>query len=155
MSSEKYKKIIASPKKEIGERLRQFGQSKFKTVAEFARALGVRPQNLNSYLNGSFTPGNKMEEKLRALGCDIIWLEHGATKEEMDRRFNEMVGRISKSDITEAEKKILAVLRGFEIEDVYEFEQCFSVAKAAAIKMEKLTKRNASKAVEKNIKQKK
>lgn len=141
-----------TPKQEIGSRLREFGEVHFASMKKFAEALDMRPQNLGAYLAGERVPGNKMEAKLRAMGCDIIWLQHGATKTEMQHRFDVMVQKIKGREITDKELEILAVLRGFEIEDVYEFEQCFSVAKAAAIKMEKLAKRNASKAVEKKDK---
>ena len=62
---------------EIGKRLREFGLSKFTSMAEFARALDLPPQSLNSYLSGNFMPGNKMQSKLRELGCDIEWLMTG------------------------------------------------------------------------------
>jgi len=136
---------MASVKQEIGERLRSFGAANFKSMSAFARALGMRPQNLGAYLSGKRIPGNKMEDKLRALGCDIIWLQHGATQGELQHRFDEMIQKIRTArDVTEKEREILAVLRGFEIEDVYEFEQCFSITKAVAIKMEKLAKRTTS-----------
>ena len=131
---------------EIGHRMRLFGESKFKSTAEFARALKVSPQQLNNYLNGRSLPGNKMESRLRDLGCDVIWLQHGVTQGEIQRQFEEMVQRIGAArDVTDKEREILAVLRGFEIDDVYELEQCFSVVKASEIKMQKLTKRLAEK----------
>lgn len=68
---------MISEKEKIGKRLREFGEGKFDSIAEFARALGMAPQNLNSYLSGLFTPGNKMQARLRDLGCDIEWLMTG------------------------------------------------------------------------------
>lgn len=129
---------LMSARTEIGGRLRQFGLSKFNTMAEFARELKITPQQLNHYLSGRILPGNKMEQKLHEMGCDIIWLEHGATKKEMDERFSDMVSRLSKSDVTEEEKKILTILRGLDIVDVYEFEQYFDTGRAAEAKLKKL-----------------
>jgi transcriptional regulator with XRE-family HTH domain len=80
-----------SIKHEIGARLRQFGEGKFGSMAEFARALGIRPQNLNQYLNGLRVPGNRMKERLEELGCDPIWLITGMHKELLDHRYYESV----------------------------------------------------------------
>lgn len=69
------------PKKpnEIGQRLRQWGSSRFPSQAAFARALGLVPQNLTPYLNGITLPGNTIQAKLREIGCDIEWLMTGKT----------------------------------------------------------------------------
>jgi transcriptional regulator with XRE-family HTH domain len=81
-------------KHEIGQRLRQFGEKEFKSMADFARALGIRPQNLNAYLSGRRTPGNKLEEKLRGMKCDMIWLQHGKSRELINHQFNVALGNI-------------------------------------------------------------
>ncbi len=46
-------------------------------MAVFARALAMSPQALQNYLQGKMLPGNAVQEKLRALGCDIEWLMTG------------------------------------------------------------------------------
>lgn len=43
----------------------------------FAAALDVSPQTLNSYLSGKMQPGNKLQSKLREIGCDVEWLMTG------------------------------------------------------------------------------
>ena len=66
-----------NPNKEVADRLREFGKSKFKNFVEFAKALSLKPQSLNSYLVGKTLPGNKLQAKLRDLGCDTNWLLTG------------------------------------------------------------------------------
>jgi len=78
-------------KHEIGARLRQFGEGKFRSMAEFARALGIRPQNLNQYLSGRQLPGNKMKDRLQELGCDPAWLILGMHKELVNHRYLESI----------------------------------------------------------------
>jgi hypothetical protein len=59
-------------KEEAGRRIRQFGQSRFKTMAEFRRALGFKSdQHLYCYLRGESYPGFELLDKLRRLGCNI------------------------------------------------------------------------------------
>lgn len=48
-------------------------------MAEFSRALDMLPQSLNNYLSGQMKPGNKLQAKLRLLGCDIEWLMTGVS----------------------------------------------------------------------------
>jgi repressor LexA len=50
-------------------------------MAAFGRALGLRPQELYRYLSGQIQPGNKLQSKLRDLGCDLEWLMTGKKKE--------------------------------------------------------------------------
>ena len=62
-------------KKEIGSRLKEFGESRYKTLKEFAEALEMHPSSLISkYFSGSSIPGGEFLTKLSALGCDIYWL---------------------------------------------------------------------------------
>lgn len=63
-------------------------------MAEFARALGMRPQTLNNYLAGQAKPGNVLQARLRELGCDIEWLMTGkkagyARTQQRSARVNE------------------------------------------------------------------
>ena len=73
-----------SENKQISVRLRDFGNSKFPSMAAFGRALDMRPQELYRYLNGTSKPGNILQVKLRSLGCDIEWLMTG--KEAGERK---------------------------------------------------------------------
>ena len=112
-------------KQEIGQRLRKFGLTKFKSMAEFARALGMSQQNLNGYLSGNRIPGNKMEERLRALGCDVVLLEYGVDKEELNERFDAMVARISQQELKKGEMEIISILRVLEITEPIDFHIYF------------------------------
>jgi hypothetical protein len=49
----------------------------FGSLVSFARALGITQQTLNDYTSGRILPGNKMQSRLRSLGCDIEWLMTG------------------------------------------------------------------------------
>jgi transcriptional regulator with XRE-family HTH domain len=124
-------------KQEIGQRLRQFGLTKFKSMSEFARALGMSQQNLNGYLSGNRLPGNKMEERLRLLGCDIILLEHGIEKKELNERFSAMVDRISQQEITKDEMEIIAILRTLGITNTIDFNVYFDYSRAVQDKASK------------------
>jgi repressor LexA len=70
----------------IAERLKEFGLSKFGSLKEFAEALKISPEHLSQYVNGKSKPGNKTQQRLRGLGCDIEWLmtgkKSGAGKKE-------------------------------------------------------------------------
>ncbi len=65
---------------EIAQRLRQFGKNHFGSMSKLAEALDMTPQQLNDYLSGRITPGNKMQGRLREIGCDIEWLMTGEKK---------------------------------------------------------------------------
>jgi transcriptional regulator with XRE-family HTH domain len=79
-----------SAKQEIGQRLREFGEKRYGTMVAFAEALGVTASHLGDYLNGRRIPGNRMQERLRKLGCDLTWLMIGQSKEELDKRADSM-----------------------------------------------------------------
>jgi len=115
---------------EIGERLRQFGESRFETMAEFARALGISPQNLNAYLSGRRLPGNKMERKLKELGCDIVWLLHGESREELNKRFENIILRKAK-ELREEDFKMIEILKSRGINSVEQLEKFFELSRAA------------------------
>lgn len=42
----------------------------------------MSPQDLNRYLSGKAVPGNKIQTRLRKLGCDIEWLMTGERDEK-------------------------------------------------------------------------
>jgi SOS-response transcriptional repressor LexA len=68
----------------VAQRLISFGQSRFGDghgwQRKFAAALGIAPQTVNAYLTGVRQPGNDMQARLRAMGCDIGWLMYGEEK---------------------------------------------------------------------------
>jgi SOS-response transcriptional repressor LexA len=63
---------------QIGERLRQFGEQRYPTLVDFAEALGISSESLHQYLAGKSKPGNKLQTRLRSVGCDIEWLMTGS-----------------------------------------------------------------------------
>lgn len=69
----------------VAKRLREFGTSKFGEESgwqkRFADALEMSPQALSNYLAGRVIPGNAVQAKLRALGCDIELLMTGTKRE--------------------------------------------------------------------------
>jgi len=125
--------------KEIGERLRLFGQAKFSSMTDFANALGVKPQTLNSYLSGKVRPGNSLEARLKKMGCDIIWLEYGKNEQEINQEFQSMVNRLKKQELTKGEMEIIAILRVLEITEPIDFHIYFDYARAVQDKIKKGT----------------
>lgn len=71
---------------ELGQRLKHFGDRKFKTKKEFADALGMQTPSLYKYLNGEREPGTQILIKLLDLGCDINWLLTG-TEDVLEKDF--------------------------------------------------------------------
>lgn len=65
--------------KEIGERIREFAELKFKTIKGLAEALGTSQQNLNQYVNGKAMPGVNMLKKLNELGADLTYILTGVS----------------------------------------------------------------------------
>lgn len=95
-------------KREIGLRIKEFGERNFTSIAEFSRQLGMKTrQELYTYIYGRSIPGGDLLSKMSELGCDINWLLTGKepaaqqVKEpslpynaEIDERFNKLEGRI-------------------------------------------------------------
>lgn len=75
---------------ENGKRLREFAKNNFASMVEFSRELGIKPQTLDSYLSGRRRPGDKMEGRLKNLGCDVHWLRYGVSEEERDLKIDAM-----------------------------------------------------------------
>lgn len=63
----------------IGSRLRYWIEQRGWTVGTLADKLAIKQPAASMLLNGAWTPGNKTQQKLRALGCDIEWLMTGKT----------------------------------------------------------------------------
>lgn len=80
-----------------GTALAEFGKSKFGSgrgwQRDFAGALGISTANLRQYLADKAKPGNKLQNRLRALGCNITWLMtgKGSMVDPEDRPFVRMV----------------------------------------------------------------
>jgi hypothetical protein len=90
--------------KAVAARMKQIARDKFGSQAGLARALGVVPQALTQYFNGTNLPGNAIQGKLRKLGVDVEFL---------------MTGRLPKRDAVKfrlvvdprAEEEIAALLQ--------------------------------------------
>jgi SOS-response transcriptional repressor LexA len=69
-----------------GTRLETFAKklvgSEHGWQTRFAGRLNVSTSYLRAYLSGRNLPGNVVQKKLRALGCDIEWLMTGQKKDE-------------------------------------------------------------------------
>jgi transcriptional regulator with XRE-family HTH domain len=57
--------------------MRDFGLANFKSLKEFAIALGMRPQNIQKYIYDGRAPGAEILIRLSELGCSIDWLLTG------------------------------------------------------------------------------
>jgi hypothetical protein len=64
---------------EISKRLKKWGVEEYGSLVSFARALGISQQSLHDYTSARTRPGNKMQSRLRELGCDVEWLMTGAS----------------------------------------------------------------------------
>ena len=64
-----------------GDRLRQFAIQNFGSVTALCEALKMTPQGLYAYISNRSKPGSSLQEKLRAVGCDIEWLMTGVKKD--------------------------------------------------------------------------
>jgi len=58
----------------MGQRLKNFGYRKFKTMHKFAEALEIKLPTLYTYINGQALPGARSLAKILKLGCNIEWL---------------------------------------------------------------------------------
>lgn len=63
-----------------GDRLKLFAIRNFGTVTALCEALNMTPQGLYAYISNRSKPGSALQEKLRAVGCDIEWLMTGKEK---------------------------------------------------------------------------
>lgn len=98
-------------KQEIGKRLEDWALKRYKTLGEAAKAIGISKSQLSQYIHGYYLPGNKIQDRLRDLGCDTILLMTGNTKEELDEKFIAMKKRIAAEEMTKDVREILDVLR--------------------------------------------
>jgi transcriptional regulator with XRE-family HTH domain len=58
----------------IGGKIKAFGIKQFGSVTEFAKALGMEPQNLYDYFSKGIMPGAEFLMELKKMGCDMNWL---------------------------------------------------------------------------------
>jgi hypothetical protein len=61
----------------IGERLRAFAETGFKTITEFAYAIGSSPQNVYKYFKTDREPSAVVMKRLVEAGCNLNWLVAG------------------------------------------------------------------------------
>lgn len=107
----------------ISKRLKEFGLKNFKSIAELARQMGMKPQALQSYVDGTSVPGGHILAKLKELGCDINWLLSDAS----DTRYVSFDEIESVDSIPKLEYKIAGVVPAghaeiFDYNDWYENE---------------------------------
>ena len=56
---------------DLGSKIKEFGLSKFKTLGEFADALGVKKESLSRYINNKVEPKAGLFIKLAEQGCNL------------------------------------------------------------------------------------
>ena len=61
----------------VGQKLKEFGETRFNSVSEFADALEIKREQLYPYFNNTTMPGGEFLRKLSEMGCDINWLLTG------------------------------------------------------------------------------
>ena len=91
--------------------MRQWGTERFGTMSAFASALGMKPPSLNDYLVGKTLPGNSLQAKLRALGCDIEWLMTGKSsgdlKKEREKKADAVIAFHAPGAMSEEQQKAI------------------------------------------------
>jgi repressor LexA len=75
----------------VSQRLREAGIARYGTLAEFARALEMKPQSLNDYLSEKSLPGNKLQGRLRELNFDVEFIMTGKTRTETTEDFGQVM----------------------------------------------------------------
>lgn len=114
----------------MADRLRQFGQEKYGTMAEFARALDMDPKDLNSYLSGRIGIGNKMRSRLEdKTGCSIVWLMTG--------RYPDLNRQRSEIEIEMQNRQFGTFLRSKNITTLEELEKMYEVYRAVRLVTDK------------------
>lgn len=78
----------------IGKRLREFGESKYGSMKDFAIALNMPAPSLQSYLSGKREPGTPIIIRLYNLGCDINWLISGKDSNYPESINDDLVSQI-------------------------------------------------------------
>jgi len=71
----------------VGDRIRIFAKRRYGSISKLARALEIKPQQLQQYISGKREPGAKTLIRFLKIGCDINWLLGGAEKLESYRIF--------------------------------------------------------------------
>lgn len=92
--------------KSIGKRLSEEILKRYRSKRQFASIVGLQPQALNNYLNGTILPGRVMLEKFKKAGLDVNYIlygekeeeasEHLASDEEQRREIEHLRGEIEK-----------------------------------------------------------
>lgn len=59
----------------MGARLKLWAIQRYGSIRALAVAMGMEhPEAIYQYVGGQSLPGNRQQERLRALGCDLNWL---------------------------------------------------------------------------------
>jgi transcriptional regulator with XRE-family HTH domain len=94
----------------LGKKIRQFGEEKFASNVEFAKALKIKREQLYPYFQDRVIPGGEILRRLYDLGCDIHWLladkKPPKTKNNSNVKVSELSAenKILKSKIKQIEK---------------------------------------------------
>lgn len=78
-----------------------------------------------------------MQERLEALGCDVLWLITGDTRGEINEKFQRMVNRLAKEPVSPQEFEIVSILRTLGIRTTINFHIYFDYARAVQDKIDR------------------
>ena len=116
-------------REEVGDRLREFA-TRFGGPTALAREIDISPQAITEYLSGRRVPGNKMQARLRELGCDTAWLITGQTTDDINREYETWKRRtLLRGEVTDAEWDLLFILRRMGIKSREDFKHFFDSEK--------------------------
>lgn len=99
----------------IGGRLRHFAEGKFGGISRLADALGISQPRLSHYVSDKRAIPPEVVQKLAQLGCDITWLMTGETREDLNKRFENMILQKAR-ELREEDFKLLDYLKSIGVD---------------------------------------
>lgn len=137
MSIPQSKKGLTGKHKDVGDRLREFGEKEFGSMKAFARELGISVQHLSPYINGKHIPGNKLQAQIEKLGGNVHYLVTGETKDQLEEKLEGMKRRIVSEMFPKEKMEMLKYLDDhgiFSVEELREYIDLRKLDKAKRLK---------------------
>lgn len=82
----------------IGQRIRQFAETRYGTLKAFGQAVGLTSSALNAYVQDDRTPGAGLLQRFQSAGMSIDWLLNGEGSMDMSRKRAEEQQRIARRE---------------------------------------------------------
>jgi transcriptional regulator with XRE-family HTH domain len=72
------KEIFMDPHEKIAGRIREFAKVNYRSLDAFAKACGMKAQNLSKYTADGRMPGLEVLQRFQEAGMSLDWLANGA-----------------------------------------------------------------------------